>query len=145
LNTMDELEKRLQTATAEREIAGAVISATDKAGMTGRTNSHSTSSREKLTPAAGKFHYTKAFGSHSAEPDSKPLDLETTFWLLSATKLMTAVAALQCVDRGLISLDDDVTRVLPEWKDPDLLEGFETGSGKPMLRNAQNMITLRYP
>lgn len=43
---MDELEKRLQTATAEREIAGAVISATDKAGMIGRIISHSTSSRE---------------------------------------------------------------------------------------------------
>lgn len=58
---------------------------------------------------------------------------------------MTAVAVLQCVDRGLISLDEDVTRVLPEWKDPDLLEGFETGSGKPILRKARNMITLRYP
>lgn len=51
----------------------------------------------RLTLPAGKFRYAKAFGSYSAEPDSKPLDLETTFWLLSATKLMTlmtAVAAL---------------------------------------------------
>lgn len=94
-------------------------------------------------PAAGKFYYAKAFGSLSAEPGSKPLDLETTFWLLSATKLMTAIAALQCVERGLISLDEDITRILPEWKDLDLLEGFETGSGKLILRKARNKITLR--
>jgi len=98
----------------------------------------------RLTLPAGKFRYAKAFGSYSAEPGSKPLDLETTFWLLSATKLMTAVAALQCIERGLISLDEDITRVLPEWKDPNLLEGFEPGSGKPILRKAKNKLTLRY-
>lgn len=32
---MDELEQKFQTATAEREVAGAVISATDKTGIVG--------------------------------------------------------------------------------------------------------------
>lgn len=39
---MDKLEKQFQVATAKGEIAGAVISVTDKAGMLGRmTRTHS--------------------------------------------------------------------------------------------------------
>ena len=64
------------------------------------------------------------------------------FWLLSATKLMTAVAALQCVERGLILLDEDITRVLPEWKDPFILEGFDKGSGKPVSKESSEQDHL---
>lgn len=59
------------------------------------------------------------------------------------TKLMTTVAAMQCVERGLIGLDDDVSSVLHEWKDAEILEGFDE-SGKPILHKAKNKITLRY-
>jgi CubicO group peptidase (beta-lactamase class C family) len=58
------------------------------------------------------------------------------------TKLMTTVAAMQCVERGLIGLDDDVSSVLHEWKDAEILDGFDE-SGKPKLRKAKNKITLR--
>jgi CubicO group peptidase (beta-lactamase class C family) len=58
------------------------------------------------------------------------------------TKLMTAVAALQCVSRGQISLDDEVETLLPELKDPDVLEGFEDDV-TPILVKARAEITLR--
>lgn len=45
------------------------------------------------------------------------------------TKLVTAVAVMQLVERGLISLDDDVREVIPELKD---MKVFENGS-KGML------------
>ena len=57
---------------------------------------------------------------------------------------MTALSVMQCVDRGQLKLDDDVTAILPELKDLDILEGFEEESGKPILKKATKKITLRY-
>ena len=65
-------------------------------------------------------------------------------WIASCTKLMTALSVMQCVDRGQLKLDDDVTAVLPELKDMDILEGFEEDSRKPILKKATKNITLRY-
>jgi CubicO group peptidase (beta-lactamase class C family) len=65
----------------------------------------------------------------------------TTFCLASATKLVTSVAAMQCIERGLVGLDEDVSVFLPELKDANILEGIE--DGKPILKKAQNTITLR--
>ena len=59
------------------------------------------------------------------------------------TKLMTTVAAMQAVERGLIALDDDVSNVLHEWKDAEILDGFDE-SGKPILRKSKNKVTLRH-
>ncbi|KAF5359056.1 hypothetical protein D9758_004913 [Tetrapyrgos nigripes] len=78
---------------------------------------------------------------HLAE-DTVPADLNSTFWVASCTKLMTTVAALQIVERGLVSLDEDITRVLHEWKDVAVLTGFDE-SGRPITGPAQNKMTLR--
>lgn len=64
------------------------------------------------------------------------------------TKLMTTVAALQCVEKGLIKLDDDVTdEVLPEFRDVQVLERMVDDGNegeKPILRPSKGKITLRY-
>lgn len=64
-------------------------------------------------------------------------------WIASCTKLVTTVAALQCVERGLFALDSsaDVDRLLPEWRDSQILTGFQ--EGKPILQDAKEKITLR--
>lgn len=72
-----------------------------------------------------------------------PITPDTTMWIASCTKLMTAIASLQCVERGLLNLDDDVSSILPEFKTPQILIGFEDDSGKPILKDAKNKITLR--
>ena len=67
--------------------------------------------------------------------------------MASCTKLMTTVAALQCVERGLLRLDTDITDVLPELKDIDILvKMVDDGSGgkKPVLKKSKGKITLRY-
>jgi CubicO group peptidase (beta-lactamase class C family) len=59
---------------------------------------------------------------------------------------MTTVAALQCVERGLLRLDADITNILPELKDIDiLLKMADDGSGgkKPILKKSVGKITLR--
>jgi CubicO group peptidase (beta-lactamase class C family) len=48
---------------------------------------------------------------------------------------------MQCVERGLISLDDDVSVFLPELKGAQIFTKIE--DGKPVMKKAQNTITLR--
>lgn len=88
----------------------------------------------------GKFSYQRAFGP--AKPD-KPMTLDSTFIMASCTKLMTSIAAMQCVERGQIDLDDDVSGFLTELKDIEILTGWEEGTDKPILKMAKNKITLR--
>jgi CubicO group peptidase (beta-lactamase class C family) len=65
-------------------------------------------------------------------------------WIASCTKLATSVAAMQLVEKGLVDLDEDITRILFEWKDIQILAGFEEGTGKPILKSANRNMTLRY-
>lgn len=64
--------------------------------------------------------------------------------MASCTKLMTSIAALQCVERGQIQLDDDVSTVLTELKDIQIITGFKEGTKEPTFVPAKNKITLRY-
>jgi len=47
--------------------------------------------------------------------DGVPLTSDHIMWWLSAGKPLTAVAVMQRVDRGEVSLDDAVTRFIPEF------------------------------
>ncbi|TVY48459.1 Acyltransferase LovD [Lachnellula cervina] len=81
------------------------------------------------------FRYAEAFGVSSLKQGKThdALKLDSTFYLASATKLLTAISALQCVERGQLNLDEDVTHWLPELKDLEILTGFDD-KGKPMLQ-----------
>ena len=63
--------------------------------------------------------------------------------MVSKLRSMTTIAALQCVERGQFTLDEDVTRILPELKDRKILNGFEKESGNPILSPNTKKITLR--
>ncbi|KFX90972.1 hypothetical protein V490_06166 [Pseudogymnoascus sp. VKM F-3557] len=88
----------------------------------------------------GNFKYEKTFGYQS--PGEK-MDLNATFIMASCTKLMTTIAAMQCVERGLIKLDDDVSTILTELKDIKILTGFKDKK-VPLFVPAKNKITLRH-
>ena len=64
------------------------------------------------------------------------------FRIASMTKAVTGVAAMQCVERGKLSLDQPAGEIMPELAEPKVLEGFDAG-GKPILRPARRKITLR--
>lgn len=68
---------------------------------------------------------------------------DTTMWIASCTKLVTAISVLQCVEKGLLSLDDDVSTILTEFKNPDILIGFKDDTGEPIYEKAKTSITLR--
>ncbi|KAF2249656.1 beta-lactamase/transpeptidase-like protein [Trematosphaeria pertusa] len=87
--------------------------------------------------------YFAAYGTLQLDPTTAPVVTNTVMWFASCTKLPTTVAALQCVERGLIDLDSpaDVDRLLPEWSDPQILT--EIRNGEPVLTTAKEKMTLR--
>ncbi|KAH7116420.1 beta-lactamase/transpeptidase-like protein [Dactylonectria macrodidyma] len=71
----------------------------------------------------------------------QPFTHNTICWLASCTKLMTTIAALQLVERGLLSLNEDIAPILPELaKVQILIDVKETG---PIFRPRTRPITLR--
>lgn len=63
----------------------------------------------------GESHH-KAFGNRALKPAVEPMTEVTIFDVASVTKVIaTASAAMLCVERGLIQLDDPVLRHLPKF------------------------------
>lgn len=90
----------------------------------------------------GKTLFSKAFGKTSLDENAAPFDFDTVMWIASSTKLFTSISALQCVERGLLSLDAPISDVLPEWKSPQILTGLDD-TGKAIFKQAENALTLR--
>jgi len=61
--------------------------------------------------------YSNCLGYTSVETEKK-VDENTLFRLASMTKPITAIAALILVERGLLSLNDEISEYLPEFKNP---------------------------
>jgi CubicO group peptidase (beta-lactamase class C family) len=65
-------------------------------------------------------------------------------WIASCTKLLASICALQCVERGQITLDEDVSRVLPEFASPQIVSLDEASPDGFKLTPAKNKVTLRH-
>ncbi|RTE71215.1 hypothetical protein BHE90_014373 [Fusarium euwallaceae] len=107
-----------RTALDADDIFGAVVAVADKTG------------RLVFSGADGRRTWNS----------TEPPDLDTTYWAYSFTKLLTTIAALQCVESGQIGLDDAVEDILPELKDPEVISRAGTSFA---LRTATKKITLR--
>ena len=76
-------------------------------------------------------------------PDGAPMSLDTMFWIASMTKPVAAVAAMQLVEQGKLSLAQNAAEILPQLADVRVLEGFDN-TGTPRLRPARRPITVRH-
>ncbi|TPX09756.1 uncharacterized protein E0L32_009095 [Thyridium curvatum] len=98
----------------------------------------------------GNDIYRKSFGRRKVDAKAlSPLTSDTVTWIASQTKLVTSVAAMQIVERGLIGLDDDVRETLPQLKELKVITGFEDPStenfsGRPILEDVKGPLTLRH-
>lgn len=118
----EDIETSFQAAIDTGKINGAVICATD---------------------AAGGFVYNKALGERTLlSGEKRPQRLDDVLCLASATKLITTIAALQCVDDGLLSLHDDLSTLAPELAAKQVLAGFPENSETPILESQVRPITL---
>ncbi|EKG09665.1 Beta-lactamase-related protein [Macrophomina phaseolina MS6] len=90
----------------------------------------------------GSFHYEEAVGVESlTNPPSEPVSTKSVFPLISSTKLMTAVAALQLVERGSLYLDQDVSPLIPELASQPVLGGSLEA---PVAVPRRNPLLLKY-
>jgi CubicO group peptidase (beta-lactamase class C family) len=71
------------------------------------------------------------------QPSGDPI-----YGIASCTKLITTIAVLQCVEKGLLELDGDISEVLHEWKNPKILVRFDKG-GEPVVADSNGVISLR--
>ncbi|KAL1892999.1 hypothetical protein Sste5346_006679 [Sporothrix stenoceras] len=123
---MDNFERQLAKATdpATRELVGALAIVVDD---------------------EGKVLYQHAAGRQSLAEDAPPLDPDSTVSLGSAGKIITHIAALQLVERGVLNLDESVIKYLPELGRCLLMTGFDEDDLRtPLFRRPASPITLRH-
>ena len=65
--------------------------------------------------------YFEMFGWADIEA-GKPMTEDTIFRLMSMSKPIIAVAALTLYDEGKFTLDEPISKYLPEWSEPKVLE-----------------------
>ena len=86
--------------------------------------------------------YEAAFGNRLIGADAA-MTADTVVWIASMTKAVTAVAAMQLVEKREISLDEPVSQFIQELLQVQVLDGFDR-AGAPRLRSPERAITLRH-
>ncbi|KAF9876383.1 transesterase [Colletotrichum karsti] len=87
------------------------------------------------------LHFAESFEDGENSTDKKGTD--AVHWIASCTKFIATIAVMQCVERGQLKLDEDISTVLPEWKNPKVLVGFDDAN-EPQFRPSKRVITLRH-
>lgn len=96
-----------------------------------------------MVATAAKTIYSGAFGKRDSV-SGLAVTTSSIFAIASMTKAITTTAAMQLVERGKITLDEPVATHLPQLGNLNVLGGFDTNTGKPLLRPAAKPVTLRH-
>ena len=67
-----------------------------------------------LVARKGQIIYKKAFGMANIELNV-PMQLDNVFRIGSITKQFTAIAILQLMEQGKLSLQDEITKFIPDY------------------------------
>lgn len=91
----------------------------------------------------GKVVYKKAFGKANVETNES-MRTDHLFRMASMTKIVTAVAALKLYERGLFTMETPLEKILPEFKDMQILVGYDEASKKFITKPAKNKILMKH-
>jgi CubicO group peptidase (beta-lactamase class C family) len=111
----------LEAATARGDVPGVVVAVVNADGVV----------------------YHEAFGRSSTLRNA-PMAKDTIFNMASMTKPITSVAIMMLVDQGKLSLDDDVAKYLPKYKNPVVITGYNAADASYRTRPARRAITIRH-
>ncbi|KAF4445499.1 hypothetical protein F53441_10752 [Fusarium austroafricanum] len=115
------IEKNFQAAIDSGKINGGIICATN---------------------SKGDFVYNNALGQRTLlSGEKRPQQLDDVLCLASATKLIASIAAMQCVDDGLLTLKGDLSKIAPELAEKKVLTGW-SDNDEPILEPVSQPITL---
>jgi len=91
----------------------------------------------------GKVVYKKAFGKANIEKNES-MRTDHLFRMASMTKIVTAVAALKLYERGLFTMETPLEQILPEFKEMQVLIGYDEVNKKFITRPAKNKILMKH-
>ena len=114
------IEAMLQRKMAEHKIAGCV-------GLVARK---------------GKIVYYNALGMNDIE-NKKAMQKDQIFRIMSQTKALTSVAAMMLYEEGRFMLDDAVSKYIPAFKNPVVLDTYNEKDTTYTTRPAKRQITIR--
>ncbi len=89
----------------------------------------------------GKIHYRNLLGYADVEA-KKPMSEDNVFWIASMTKMFAGASIMMLVDEGKVSLDDPVTRFIPQLEKWMVVE--EKDRSHVVLRAPVRPVTIRH-
>jgi CubicO group peptidase (beta-lactamase class C family) len=115
------IDAMLQEAVAEGDVPGAVA----------------------LVARNGKIVYHKAFGMADNE-SGRALKKDDVFRIASQTKAITSTAVMMLWEEGKFKLDDPISKYIPEFKNPQVLNTFQYKDTSYTTTPASGEITIRH-
>lgn len=90
----------------------------------------------------GKVIHYKAYGFRNIEKKI-PLKTSDIFRIASQSKAVTTVALMTLYEEGKFGLDEPVSRYIPAFKNPRVIESFNPADSSYVARPAQSEISIR--
>jgi CubicO group peptidase (beta-lactamase class C family) len=90
----------------------------------------------------GKIAYYRAFGMDDKDKQ-KPLKKDAIFRIASQTKAITSVAVMILIEEGKLLLDDPISKYIPEFANPKVLDKFNEKDSSYTTTAAKREITIR--
>jgi CubicO group peptidase (beta-lactamase class C family) len=89
-----------------------------------------------------KIVYFKAFGMGDNE-SNRSFKRDDIFRIASQTKAITSTAVMMLWEQGKFQLDDPISKYIPEFKDPQVLDTFNEADSSYTTKPADKEITIR--
>lgn len=90
----------------------------------------------------GKTVYNKAFG-YADVATKQPMQTNQIFRIASQTKAITSIGVMMLWEEGKFLLDDPISKYIPEFKTPKVLDKFNPTDSSYTAVPAQREITIR--
>jgi CubicO group peptidase (beta-lactamase class C family) len=90
---------------------------------------------------SGRIHYKNLLGYADVET-KKPMSEDNVFWIASMTKMFAGASIMVLVDEGKVSLDDPVTRFIPQLEKWMVIE--EKDQSHVLLKPLVRPVTVRH-
>lgn len=91
----------------------------------------------------GKIVYHKAFGS-ADNIANRSMKTDDIFRIASMTKAITSTAVMMLWEEGLFQLDDPISKYIPEFKTPSVLDSLNMADTTYTAKPAGKEITIRH-
>jgi CubicO group peptidase (beta-lactamase class C family) len=94
-----------------------------------------------IADKTGKVYYKNLLGYANVEA-KKPVSENNVFWIASMTKMFAGASIMMLVDEGKVSLDDPVTKFIPQLTNWMVIE--EKDSSHVLLKPLDRPVTVRH-